>query len=83
MREFVYSMIRIVTDIHSKILSWNNGYEVRNLTTKVFMAEPSEILSYGFLRPEYRDTLSVLHVPFREEPDYRSVRFGRTNRKAA
>ena len=61
----------------------NIAHNIRNLTTKVFMAEPSEILSYGFLRPEYRDTLSVLHVPFREEPDYRSVRFGRTNRKAA
>ena len=27
MGEFVYSMIRIVTEIHTKILSWNNGYE--------------------------------------------------------
>ena len=61
----------------------NIAHNIRNLTTKVFMSEPSEIMSYGFLRPEYRDTLQTLRVPFREEPDYRSVRFGRTNRKAA
>ena len=27
MREFIYTAIRFITDIHTKILSWNNGYE--------------------------------------------------------
>ena len=61
----------------------NVAHNIRNLTTKVFMTEPSELLSYGFLRTEYKAVLDTLQVPFREEPDYRSIRSGRANRKAA
>ena len=61
----------------------NIAHNIRNLSTKMFMAEPSELLSYGFLRPEYREVLEVQQTPFRETPDYRSIRFSRISRKAA
>lgn len=52
-----------------------------NLTTKIYLTEPSEIISYGSLPNKYLSALETQNIPVKQFLDYRSKSFSRTCKK--